>query len=46
MQAQAQTTLVDGDVRKVDQVRAGDKSRFNADKIDGAFIVTHIENSK
>ena len=30
----------------LDQVKAGDKIRFSADKIDGAFIVTRIEAAK
>jgi Cu(I)/Ag(I) efflux system periplasmic protein CusF len=30
----------------LDQVKAGDKVRFSAEKTDGAFTVTHIEAAK
>jgi len=30
----------------LNQFKAGDKVRFRAEKIDGAFTVTHIENSR
>lgn len=30
----------------LDQVKAGDKIRFNAEKIGGAFIITRIEDAK
>jgi len=34
------------DAAMLDQVKAGDKIKFNADKINGAYIVTRIENAK
>ena len=34
------------DKSMLDQVRAGDKVRFTADKIGGAFTITHIEAAK
>jgi Cu/Ag efflux protein CusF len=34
------------DPAMVDQVKAGDKIRFSADKVNGAYIVTGIEAAK
>ena len=34
------------DPAMLDQVKAGDKIRFNADKVNGAYVVTRIENAK
>ena len=34
------------DKSMLDQVKAGDKVRFTADKVGGAFTITHIEAAK
>lgn len=34
------------DPAMLDQVKAGDKVKFNADKVNGAYIVTRIESAK
>ncbi len=34
------------DPAMLDQVKAGDKVKFNADKVNGAYTVTHIETAK
>lgn len=34
------------DKAMLDQVKAGDKVRFTADKIGGVFTITHIESAK
>lgn len=35
--------LVEGQVRRIELVKAGDKIRFDAQKVGGAFRVTRIE---
>lgn len=34
------------DPAMLDQVKTGDKVKFSADKVNGAFTVTHIESAK
>ena len=34
------------DVAMLDSVKAGDKVRFSADKVDGAYVVTQMEQAK
>ncbi len=34
------------DPAMLDQVKAGDKVKFSADKVNGAYVVTHIESAK
>lgn len=34
------------DVAMLDQVKAGDKVKFSADKVNGAYTVIHIESAK
>lgn len=44
----SQQVLSDGEIRKValEQVKAGDKVKFQAEKVGGAFTVTKIEPAK
>ncbi len=34
------------DTAMLDQVKTGDKVNFRADKVNGAYTVTHIESAK